>query len=515
MNRLRALISNVIAIVLLCSLSLPALAQARRNIALARVGYNTRKAVVRPQGELKEKIDAIDKELAEMARLGRTGEVRHLLAKGLTLLSGKEWDSTLEFTNSLVLRTEAVLVDSSKPCSIRVEQIYQPRVELDGSLAAHASIHKAERRVQGVGAGEKVKDLATLEGVGRDFLDEPLRIESDLSGIADGMYVMKVELRQKDKPLGESTLTVGLYRGLDQRLSAVESGLKKVRGFEDLRAEVLYPLDYIRSVNRGRIEVGAFDPEKALARSEEILRSLRSRRNPFAGRTGDLERHYFLEGAGEIMPYRVYVPTRYAGKEPFPLIIALHGLGATQDSFFDFYGKEFPKLAEQHGYIVAAPLGYRVDGGYGFSLFRSSDDLGQARKAEYSEKDVLQVLELMKKNYKIDQKRIYLAGHSMGAIGTWYLAARYPDIWAAVAPFSGYGNPAAVEKMKGIPAIVIHGDADPTVNVAGSRAMVAELKKRGVEHQYIEVPGGDHISVVQPNFGAVYDFFDKHRRSGP
>jgi predicted peptidase len=156
-----------------------------------------------------------------------------------------------------------------------------------------------------------------------------------------------------------------------------------------------------------------------------------------------------------------------------------------------------------------------VDGGYRFSLFRSSDDLAQARKAECSEKDVLRVLELMKKNYKIGQKRIYLAGHSMGAIGTWYLAARYPDIWAAVAPFSGYGNPAAVEKMKGIPAIVIHGDADPTVNVAGSRAMVAEFKKRGVECQYIEVPGGDHINVVRPNFGAVYDFFDKHRRSAP
>lgn len=70
---------------------------------------------------------------------------------------------------------------------------------------------------------------------------------------------------------------------------------------------------------------------------------------------------------------------------------------------------------------MAAPLGFRVDGGYGFSLFRSPDDLAQARKAEYSEKDVLQVLALRKKHYKIDGKRIYLMGHSMGAIGTWAL----------------------------------------------------------------------------------------------
>jgi predicted esterase len=372
-----------------------------------------------------------------------------------------------------------------------------------------------ERRGPAAAIGDKIKDFPALEGVGRDFLDDPLRIDIDLSGIEDGSYVIKVELRQKDTLLGDPTLSVGLERGLDQRLARIESDLKEVRGFEELRAEVLYPLDYIRNTNRGRIEMASFDLEKELSCSEDILRSLKSGKNPYAGRTGDMERHYLLEGAGEIMPYRVYVPTGYDDKQPFPLIIALHGLGARQDSFFDFYGKEFPRLAEQRGYIVAAPLGYRVDGGYGFSLFRSSEDLAQIRKAEYSEKDVLRVLDLMKQNYKIDEKRIYLTGHSMDAIGTWFLAAKYPDIWAAIAPFAGYGNPSTVEKMKSIPAIVVHGDADPTVAVGGSRAMVEALKKFGADYRYIEVPGGDHINVVQPNFGAVFDFFDKHRKSTP
>jgi len=124
----------------------------------------------------------------------------------------------------------------------------------------------------------------------------------------------------------------------------------------------------------------------------------------------------------------------------------------------------------------------------------------------------MQVLEEMKKNHRIDEKRIYLTGHSMGAIGTWYLAAKYPDIWAAIAPFSGYGLPANVAKMKGLPAIVIHGDADPTVPVAGSRLMVEALKKLGVDHRYIEVPGGNHMNVVQPNFAAVFEFFNQHRK---
>jgi predicted peptidase len=231
-----------------------------------------------------------------------------------------------------------------------------------------------------------------------------------------------------------------------------------------------------------------------------------------------VERHYRLEGADEILPYRIYIPTRYDAKTPSPLIIALHGLGADQGSFFDGYGKRLPKLAEERGYIVAAPLGYRTDGFYGMNVFNldgSAVDPIAQRKLDFSERDVLSVLDRMKKDYRIEASRIYLMGHSMGAIGTWHLGAKYPEIWAALAPFSGFGMPPTVAAMKAIPEIIVHGDADLTVAVAGSRAMVAELKRLGVEHRYIEVPGGNHLNVVEPNLAAVLDFFDAHRKKAP
>jgi predicted peptidase len=212
------------------------------------------------------------------------------------------------------------------------------------------------------------------------------------------------------------------------------------------------------------------------------------------------------------MPYRLYVPSKYDGKTAYPLIVALHGLGATEDSLFDGYGQELAKLAERHGYIVAAPLGYRIDGAYGRSLFSAGDDEALRRKLEFSEKDVFNVLALVKKGYRTDESRIYLMGHSMGAIGTWYLGAKYADIWAGLAPFSGYGDPATVARMKDIPEFVVHGDADATVPVRGSRSMVAEMKKLGVDHLYIEVPGGNHLNIVAPNFGGMFDFFDKHKK---
>ena len=211
------------------------------------------------------------------------------------------------------------------------------------------------------------------------------------------------------------------------------------------------------------------------------------------------------------MPYRVYVPTKYKAGTPTPLVVALHGLGANEDSFFDSYQRVTPTLAEQHGFLLAAPLGFRVDGFYG-SRVMTGADAAAARRSEYSEQDVLEVLKRMRADYTVDADRIYLIGHSMGAIGTWALGAKYPDLWAALAPFSGLGAPATVARMQHIPQFVVHGDADPTVSVNGSRAMVAEMKKLGMEVTYIEVPGGNHGDVVVPNLPKAFEFLATKKR---
>jgi poly(3-hydroxybutyrate) depolymerase len=504
-----------VLLVALVSALIPAMAgaQALTSLASVRVGYTTRKNTVKPQGELKAQIDEVDRQIAEASRLGKNGELRRLFAKGMTLLNGRPWTDATEYASSLVLRTDRVVADSSRPYTVRLEQIYAPSIGLQHTVTAHVVLRTRPVVTPGQPPqpGPIVKELGTFDGVARDLRESPFPFELDVRDVADGQYQLSVEIVNDSAPLGASTLAIALRKGLDETIARLEA--EAARAQENLRAEILFPVDRLRNVNRGRLELRTFDPERDLAAAEAVAAAVKSGKDPFAGKTGDIRRHYLLDAAHEIIPYRTYIPTTYNGSKAYPLIIALHGLGGTEDAFFDSYDKKLPPLAESHGYIVAGVLGYRVDGSYGWGLGTPPADPSTRRTQDFSEQDVMQVLQRMRKQYKIDESRIYLMGHSMGGIGTWKIAPKYPDIWAAIAPFSGSGAPDTLERIASVPEFIVHGDADPTVNVAGSRTMVAKLKTLGTDYTYVEVPGGLHSDVVAPNIAGAIAFFDAHKKA--
>lgn len=492
----------------------PAAAQALPNLALLRVGYNTRKATVRPEGALKAQIDEIDRQLAEAARLGENGEMRRLFAKGSTLLAGRPWTDALDFAASLTLRAERVVVDASRPYTVRLEQIYRPSLALDHPLEAQVTLRRPpvpSSNGQPPQPGEVVKRLGTFQGIARDLREAPFGVECDLRDVADGGYVIQMDVVDGAATLGTASLAVSVQQGLDALVQRLEADA--ARAPDALRADILYPVDRMRNVNRGRLELRTFDPLKDLSEAQAVAAAAQAGRDPFAGRTGTFKRHYRLESADEIMPYRVQVPRDYEPGRAYPLVVALHGIGGTEDYFYGVYDGALPAVADRHGYIVVAPLGYRVDGGYGWGVGTPPADPAVRRSQALSEEDVMHVLRLVREQFTIDATRIYLLGHSMGGIGAWKIAAKYPDLWAAIAPISGNGAPATLAAIARVPEIVVHGDADATVNVQGSRAMVAQLKAQGSEVTYIEVAGGSHRSVIAPNLDAVFTFFDAHRKT--
>ncbi len=504
-------LSSIMLFVALLAVPSLAAAQALPNVSLTRVLYSTRKATVKPEGELKAQVDVVDAAIAEATKLGQTGEVRRQIARGLALLDGKTWTPALDYQHSLVLRTDRTVVDTTVPYAVRLEQIYRPTIDLSPALAVEVRLMRRPPATSGgTPALDVVRPLGTFEGVSRDLRESPFGVDLNVSGVADGAYVLEAAVRDGATPLGTTTLPVVFHAGLNRRLGALEEAA--ARAPAAVRADLAYPGDYIRKVNRGRVGIGSFNVAVELAAAEAIATTAKAGTDPFAGRTGDFERHYVLDEVGEVMPYRVYVPTAYRSTEPLPLVVALHGLGGTEDSFFDAYSRVTPRLAEQHGFLLVSPLGFRVDGFYGSPIMGVGDAEAKRRTA-LSEKDVMEVLARMKAQYAVDESRIYLIGHSMGAIGTWALGAKYPDIWAALVPFSGVGSPLSVAKMKAIPQYVVHGDADPTVNVNGSRVMVAALKAAGATVTYVEVPGGNHSDVVVPHLPKAFEFLAGQRKT--
>jgi hypothetical protein len=284
--------------------------QALPNLSSVRVRYNTQKATVRPEGELKTRIDEIDRQIAEASKLGHVGELRRLFAKGTTLLAGREWTDALDFANSLAIRTDRVVVDSTRPYVVRLEQIYMPAAQLEQSLTAQVTLRKRAQGAQGSqgaqSAAEIVKDLGKLDGVARDLRESPAMFELDLQGVADGPYQLNIDVADGSRALGGTTLAIAVRKGLDDLASRLEAEAR--RAPEALRADILFPIDRMKNVNLGRLELRTFDADRDFAEAEAIAAAVRLGKNPFTAKTGDFKRHYLLESAGEIMPYRLYVP---------------------------------------------------------------------------------------------------------------------------------------------------------------------------------------------------------------
>jgi hypothetical protein len=93
-----------------------------------------------PTGELKARLDSVDRDLAAATRTGRTSEARRLLAKGFTLLGGRPWTDVADYNASLVLRSDRVVLDSRNAYVVRLEQLYAPDIELARSVSAHATL---------------------------------------------------------------------------------------------------------------------------------------------------------------------------------------------------------------------------------------------------------------------------------------------------------------------------------------------------------------------------------------
>ena len=241
--------------------------------------------------------------------------------------------------------------------------------------------------------------------------------------------------------------------------------------------------------------------------------------------------HHFAE-TNEDIPYALFVSSKVDPKKKAPMIVTLHGLGGTHTTMMRPVALD---LAEAGGYILVAPMGYNPRGWYGIPRgvprgrpngaaapqgrgplppgVTGANDPPNVR--ELSEKETLEVIDLVRKEFEVDDDRTYLMGHSMGGAGALYLAATHPKRWAAIAALAPAVigiEPDSLAKIPKMPVMLVHGDMDTVVPLSWSRPWVEMMRSLKMPHEYIEVPGGDHGTVISSHQAEIFAFFAKHKR---
>jgi predicted peptidase len=201
------------------------------------------------------------------------------------------------------------------------------------------------------------------------------------------------------------------------------------------------------------------------------------------------------------LPYRLLKPDDYdkGGDVRYPLVVFLHGIGerGADNAKQLLHGvTEFVKEStrKKHSCFLAAPQCPPDNLWVFVTPWDVSGNLSLAKSPTQPTAMVLDLIDSLSKEYRIDADRIYLTGISLGGYCTWDLASRYPGLFAAAMPICGGGDPAKAEKLAKLPIWAFHGDADTSVPVERSRDMIAAIKKAGGAPKYTEYKGVGHDS---------------------
>jgi len=291
-------------------------------------------------------------------------------------------------------------------------------------------------------------------------------------------------------------------------------------------------------------------------------------------------RTYVFADTGETLPYAVFVPSSYSKSKKTPLVLALHGMNGSHRTFMrtacvdeaekngfllvgpmgysstGSFGMVFsmggrgrgpggpgapggpggPGAAPQANPNAPAPQAQQPPAnpaapdqaargrgpgpgpGRGMPEPGGTKETDRTKVAELSEKDSMNVLEMMRKEFNVDDNRIYLMGHSMGGGGALHMGEKYATIWAAVAGLApaAFGFQwSADSALKNVPLLIIQGDADTTVRPAGSQQLADQLKGLGFQDEFKLLPGLDHGGIIAGSMPDVFQFFAAHTKAAP
>jgi predicted peptidase len=162
--------------------------------------------------------------------------------------------------------------------------------------------------------------------------------------------------------------------------------------------------------------------------------------------------------------YAVWLPPHYNSGKRWPCVVFLHGSG------------ECGLDGVKQTMVGLGPAAKAHPEAWPCIIIMPQKTKQDAEWEEY-EPLVLSALSAMEREFVIDPARVSLTGLSQGGHGAWIMGARHPDLWSAVAPICGYGDPAAITGLAHTPVWAFHGELDTVVPPEKSKELIAELDR--------------------------------------
>lgn len=182
---------------------------------------------------------------------------------------------------------------------------------------------------------------------------------------------------------------------------------------------------------------------------------------------------------GSEVRYAVAVPDGYISSDadPRPLVVALHPGGRSP-----YYGSSFMQTIVEPGLrswgaVIVAP-----------------DVPDRSWATPRSERTLMELVHHVLGQHAIDRERVLVTGFSMGGRGTWYMAARHPELFTGAIVMAGSPGDAEVSTVT-TPLYLIHSPDDDVVPYGPVEEAYLELAGRGHPIELRVLPGAGHYMM--------------------
>lgn len=215
------------------------------------------------------------------------------------------------------------------------------------------------------------------------------------------------------------------------------------------------------------------------------------------------EKHFFISN-GDTLPYRLLLPGNYDDTKKYPLVIFLHGSGergSDNEKQLVHGAKLFLREDVRRDYPALVVFPQCPQNSFWSNVAFNQDKDGKRKLSFLAEGEPTKAMALAQglinqllTSYPIKKKQVYVAGISMGGMGTFELVRRNPALFAAAIPICGGANTATAAQMKKTNWWIFHGAKDNVVPLALSQEMYDALLKEKSKAKLTIYPDADHNS---------------------